>query len=329
MSVIVVEGRNITRDYHIGGTVFNAARVVHAVKGVRFAVERGKTLAIVGESGCGKSTTARLLLRLLTPDKGTLRFDGVDLGKARGRTLRALRAQLQVVPQHPLTSLNPRMTIGGSIEFNMRAHGVGRGDRQARVRELLARVGLPPAHADRFPHQLSGGQLQRVAIARALACEPKLLVLDEPTASLDVSVQAQVLNLLTELQRELGMAYVFISHDLSVVEHISDRVAVMYLGRVVEEATAAALYTNPMHPYSRALLSAVPGRGRTRIMLQGDPPSAVHIPSGCRFRTRCPDAVEACTTFDPPLVPARDAVTHHVACVHVKPALPGEALALA
>lgn len=292
---------------------------VRAVDDVDLRVEAGRTLGIVGESGCGKSTTARLLLRLLSPDRGTLTFAGEDLGGARGATLRAMRAQLQFVPQHPMLSLNPRMTIGGSIEFNMRAHGVARRDRERRVRDLLDRVGLPPAHADRYPHQLSGGQLQRVAIARALSTSPRLVICDEAVSALDKSVQAQVLNLLVELQQELGVAYVFISHDLSVVEHVSDRVAVMYLGRVIEEASTADLWTHPSHPYTRALLSATPGRDRTRIVLQGDPPSPVDLPSGCRFRTRCPDAVEACASFDPPLLPARHADGHHVACVHVKP----------
>ncbi len=292
---------------------------VRAVDGVDLKVDSGQTLGIVGESGCGKSTTARLLLRLLTPDRGELYFDGADLGRAKGRELRRLRADLQVVPQHPMTSLNPRMTIGSSIDFNMCAHGVGRGDRTKKIGSLLDRVGLPPAHADRYPHQLSGGQLQRVAIARALATSPKLVICDEPVSALDKSVQAQVLNLLVELQREMGMAYVFISHDLSVVEHISDRVAVMYLGRIVEEAPASDLWESPKHPYTQALLSATPGRDRARIVLEGDPPNAVDVPTGCRFRTRCPKVVEACETFDPPLEPVLDATHRQVACIHIKP----------
>jgi peptide/nickel transport system ATP-binding protein len=316
---VLLEARNLKKVFGNG---------VRAVDGVDLTVHAGETLGIVGESGCGKSTTARMLLRLLKSDRGgELRFDGHDLGRATGRELRRLRADLQVVPQHPMTSLNPRMTIGTSIGFNLSVHGVGRREREARVSELLDQVGLPSAHGDRYPHELSGGQLQRVAIARALSTRPKLIVCDEAVSALDKSVQAQVLNLLVEIQREMGLAYVFISHDLAVVEHVSDRVAVMYLGRVVEEGPARQLWANPLHPYTQALLSAMPGRDRARIDLQGDPPSPVDLPSGCRFRTRCPVAVEACATFDPPLIPARGFPAQQAACVHVKPLLPAEAVA--
>ena len=295
------------------------ANGVRAVDGVDITVFAGQTLGIVGESGCGKSTTARLLLRLLKPDRGELHFDGHDLGHARGRALRRLRAGLQVVPQHPLTSLNPRMSVGDSIAFNLRVQGFGRPARTARVRELLGQVGLPRSFENRYPHELSGGQLQRVAVARALATRPKLIICDEAVSALDKSVQAQVLNLLVDIQRETGVAYIFISHDLAVVEHISDRVAVMYLGRIVEEAPAEQLWREPLHPYTKALLSAAPGRDRQRVVLAGDPPSPVNLPVGCRFQPRCAQAVEACATFDPELVSARGHPHRMAACIQVKP----------
>jgi peptide/nickel transport system ATP-binding protein/oligopeptide transport system ATP-binding protein len=280
-------------------------------------VAAGETVGVVGESGCGKSTTAKLVLRLLERDGGDISFAGQNLGAIHGSTLRALRARLQVVPQNPQTSLNPRLRAGESVAFNLRAHGVPRNARPARVAELLDKVGLAPSYADRYPHELSGGQLQRVAIARALATDPSLVVCDEAVSALDKSIQAQILNLLGDLRDELGVAYLFISHDLAVVEHLSDRVVVMYLGRIVEEGTAEALYQSPQHPYTRALLSAVPGLGRERIMLRGDPPSPTSPPSGCRFRTRCPEAVDVCAEAEPPLVDI--GLGHRVACVHVRP----------
>jgi oligopeptide/dipeptide ABC transporter ATP-binding protein len=314
MSATLLEARGLRKVFGNG---------VHAVDDVDVVVGQGETVGIVGESGCGKSTTARLVLRLLPADRGAITFDGTDLGAARGAKLRALRAALQVVPQHPMTSLNPRLTIGSSLAFNLRAHGVGKAERSTRIAEMLERTGLPASFAARYPHELSGGQLQRVAIARALLTHPKLVVCDEAVSALDKSVQAQVLNLLVDLQRDLGVAFLFISHDLAVVEHLSDRVLVMYLGRVVEDAPAADLWANPLHPYTQALLAAVPGRHRELTVLPGDPPSPVDLPSGCRFRARCPVAIDACATFDPPLVPARDHPGHQVACVHVKPAQPG------
>jgi oligopeptide/dipeptide ABC transporter ATP-binding protein len=291
---------------------------VRAVSNVSLTVERGEILGVVGESGCGKSTTAKMLLGLLTPDAGEVIFDGVPLRGLSGARLRALRARLQVVPQNPQTSLNPRLTVRSSIEFNLRAHRVERARRRTIVTELLERVGLTASHAQRFPHELSGGQLQRVAIARALATSPELVICDEAVSALDKSVQAQVLNLLAGLQRDLGVAFLFISHDLGVVEHISDRVAVMYLGRVVEEAAAKDLWAQPRHPYTRALLSATPGRGQQRIVLSGDLPNPADPPSGCGFRTRCPEAVDACAQAWPPLTAVAE--EHAAACVHV-PAL--------
>jgi peptide/nickel transport system ATP-binding protein len=274
---------------------------VRAVNGVSLTVNRGETVGLVGESGCGKSTTAKMLLRLLDPDSGQLRFDGADILSVRGRKLRELRKNLQVVPQNPQTSLNPRMTVRQSIEFNLRAHGYPKSEWQSRIDGLLDRVGLTRVQGQAFPHELSGGQLQRAAIARALATEPALVICDEAVSALDKSVQAQVLNLLAELQADLGVAYLFISHDLAVVQHISDRVVVMYLGRVVEEAPAARLWQGPSHPYAATLLSASPNSGRERIVLHGDLPNPANPPSGCVFHTRCPVATDQCSIQVPEL----------------------------
>ncbi|MBO0851937.1 MAG: ABC transporter ATP-binding protein [Pseudonocardia sp.] len=288
---------------------------VRAVSDVSLAVRRGETLGVVGESGCGKSTTGKILLGLLRPDSGTVSFDGVSLAGLGRRALRALRARLQVVPQNPQTSLNPRLTVRASLEFNLRAHGVPKAERGPRVLRLLDRVGLTAVQSERFPHELSGGQLQRVAIARALATSPDLVVCDEAVSALDKSVQAQVLNLLADLQADTGVAFLFISHDLAVVEHISDRVAVMYLGRVVEVATAERLWVAPAHPYTAALLSATPGQGRERITLAGELPSPANPPSGCGFRTRCPVVKPVCATTWP--APREVAEGHTAACVHL------------
>jgi peptide/nickel transport system ATP-binding protein/oligopeptide transport system ATP-binding protein len=292
---------------------------VRAVQQVSLHVDPGETVGIVGESGCGKSTTAKLLLRLLRPDSGVVLFAGRDVNRMRGRELRELRRRLQVVPQNPQTSLNPRLTIEASLEFNLRTHGVDAPARRKRIADLLDRVGLDPSYARRYPHQMSGGQLQRAAIARAISTEPELVVCDEAVSALDKSVQAQVLNLLADLQRDLGMAYLFISHDLAVVEHIADRVAVMYLGRVVEEGPARTLWQSARHPYTMTLLSSALGTNRRRITLAGDLPSPADPPSGCGFRTRCPVATGECAQAWPPLT-VRD-TDHLVSCIHDRPHL--------
>ncbi|WTX00815.1 ABC transporter ATP-binding protein (plasmid) [Streptomycetaceae bacterium NBC_01309] len=304
MTAALLSATGLTKTYRGG---------VHAVREVSLSVARGETLGIVGESGCGKSTTAKMLLRLLDADSGTITFDGADVTKIRGRALRALRARIQVVPQDPRTSLNPRLRIADSVEFNLRAQGVPGAERAARVRESLGRVGISRSYDTAYPHELSGGQLQRVAIARALVSRPDLVICDEPVSSLDKSVQAQVLNLLAELQADLGVSYVFISHDLAVVEHVADRVAVMYFGRIVEEASAGDLWRSPRHPYTRALLaSSAPGADATAL-LQGDPPSPTAPPPGCSFHRRCPSADDGCTSRRPELSPT-DA-GHLVACL--------------
>ncbi|HUH11816.1 MAG TPA: oligopeptide/dipeptide ABC transporter ATP-binding protein [Longimicrobiales bacterium] len=317
----LVDVRRLAKHFPIrGGLLRRETGAVRAVDGVTFSVKRGETVGLVGESGSGKTTAGRTLLRLLEPTAGEARFDGRDIFSLDRGELRALRRRAQIVFQDPYGSLNPRMTVGDTLREVLKVHKLARGRAaEARVAELLRITGLSPQHANRYPHEFSGGQRQRVGIARALSVEPDFIVCDEPVSALDVSVQAQVLNLLQELQEKLGLAYLFIAHDLSVVEHVSDRVAVMYLGRIVELADADDLYLRPRHPYTRALLSAVPvpepGRARERIVLTGDVPSPLDPPSGCPFHPRCPHPKKdaECTRVVPPL--AEKAPAHFAACI--------------
>jgi peptide/nickel transport system ATP-binding protein/oligopeptide transport system ATP-binding protein len=306
----LVQVRGLVKHFPIRRGVLFQRKVgaVQAVDGLDFEVRRGETLGLVGETGCGKSTTARLITRLLEPTSGEIRFDGEDITGLKGARLKALRREMQMIFQDPYSSLNPRRTVGSAIAQPFAIHGLleSKSERRRAVQELMEMVGLNPEHYNRYPHEFSGGQRQRVGVARALALKPKLLIADEPVSALDVSIQAQVLNLLREMQRELGLTMIFIAHDLSVVRHMCDRVAVMYLGRIVEIGSGDALYGSPRHPYTGALLSAVPVADpslahRERTMLSGDVPSPANPPSACRFHTRCPKAQELCSREDPPL----------------------------
>jgi oligopeptide transport system ATP-binding protein len=293
---------------------------VRAVDGLSFSIRKGETMGLVGESGCGKSTTGRAILQLHRPTSGTVQFEGVELTRLKGEPLRKMRRQMQMIFQDPYASLNPRMTVGSIIGEPLDIHNLARGkEKQQRVEELLRVVGLNPYFANRYPHEFSGGQRQRIGIARALAVNPSFIVCDEPISALDVSIQAQIINLLEELQDEFGLTYLFIAHDLSVVRHISDRIAVMYLGKIVEVADRLELYENPLHPYTKALLSAVPipdptiERKRERIILTGDVPSPVAPPPGCRFHTRCPLADTICREQEPEF---REVTPGHWAACH-------------
>ena len=304
----LLEAEGLAKHYPMrrGLVVSRTVGTVRAVDGIGFSLARGETLALVGESGCGKSTTARLVLRLIEPTAGRVRFEGEDITRLEGAALRALRRRMQIVFQDPFASLNPRMTVGEIVEEPLVVHRIGDGAaRRARVAELLALVGLAPYHAGRYPHEFSGGQRQRIGIARALAVEPAVIVCDEPVSALDVSIQAQVVNLLKDLQARLGLSYLFIAHDLAVVKHVADRVAVMYLGRIVEIGIKAQVFANPRHPYTRVLLSAIPRPDRHRRLARqvegGDVPSPANIPPGCRFHTRCAYVVDRCRTEDPAL----------------------------
>jgi oligopeptide/dipeptide ABC transporter ATP-binding protein len=323
---VTVEANGKDELVRVGGLVKHfpvegSDDVVRAVDGVSFEIFRGETLGLVGESGCGKSTVGRCLLRLIEPTAGEIAFAGRDVVRMGKRELREIRREMQIVFQDPYASLNPRMKVGDIVAEPLVIHKIGDAkERRARAAELLGKVGLDPDYGNRYPHEFSGGQRQRIGVARTLALNPKLIVADEPVSALDVSVQAQVVNLFQDLQKEFGLTYLFISHGLAVVEHISTRVAVMYLGRIVEVADSIELYRLPLHPYTKALLSAIPvpdpKQKRSRIVLQGDVPTPINPPSGCRFRTRCPIAIDECARIDPEL---REVSTgHSVACLRVE-----------
>jgi oligopeptide/dipeptide ABC transporter ATP-binding protein len=307
MTEPLLEVRGLVKHFPIRRGAFGRVTgAVRAVDDISFSIAPGEVLGLVGESGCGKTTAGRCVLRLIEPTAGEVRFDGRDIRALPHGEMRALRRQMQIVFQDPYSSLNPRLTVGSMIEEALTIHRLARGvQARERVAELLTMVGLAPEHAGRYPHEFSGGQRQRIGIARALAVNPRLIVADEPVAALDVSIQAQIVNLLRDLQRRLGLTYLFIAHDLSVVEHLSDRVAVMYLGRIVEIAPVEEVYRTPRHPYTAALLSAIPVPDprlrRRRVILTGEMPNPAAPPSGCRFHTRCPIARPICSVEDPPL----------------------------
>lgn len=313
----LVEVRNLVKHFPIE----NSDDVVKAVDGVSFDIFSGETLGLVGESGCGKSTVGKCLLRLYEPSSGEVLFEGQNLVELPNKQMQLLRREMQIIFQDPYASLNPRLSILSTVSEPLKIHGIGsKTEQRQRTGELLSKVGLDPNYMNRYPHEFSGGQRQRIGIARALALNPKLIICDEPVSALDVSVQAQVVNLLQDLQAEFGLTYLFISHGLAVVEHISQRVAVMYLGKIVEIAEGRELYDNPLHPYTNALLSAIPvpdpKQKRERIVLRGDVPTPINPPSGCRFRTRCPWAIEDCARVVPELREIKP--NHFAACIRVE-----------
>ncbi len=318
---IILEARGLKRRFVTHKPLFGKPTEVRAVDGVDLQVRRGETLAIVGESGCGKSTLARLLVRLIEPSGGTVHYEGREIGALGDAAMRGLRRDLQFIFQDPFASLNPRMTVGALIEEPLRAHGIGdAAARRDQAAQMLTRVGLSPRHADRYPHEFSGGQRQRIGIARALACGPKVVIGDEPVSALDVSIQAQVVNLLEDLKQEFELTLIVIAHDLSVIRHMADRVAVMYLGQLVEIARTEDLFRAPRHPYTEALLAAIPlpqyGARKVKVSIEGDPPDPIAPPPGCRFHTRCPYAIAACQTDRPAL---RDLEPgHSVACLRAE-----------
>ena len=320
MSATLLEVRDLQMHFPVKEGVFQRARkVCRAVDGVSFTLRAGKTIGLVGESGCGKSTLGKSIVRLNRPTAGTIRFDGVDLAPLSTKQLKAHRRNLQMIFQDPVESLNARHMVGEMLSEPFLIHGIGDAAwRRRKVLELLDQVGLPAGAAERYPFEFSGGQRQRIGIARAIALEPRLIICDEPVSALDVSIQSQVLNLLLDLQREMGLSYLFIAHNLAVVKHVSDRVAIMYLGRIVELADADDVYRDPRHPYTRALISAIPEpnpqRVRERIVLSGDVPSPINPPSGCPFHTRCPHATERCRAEQPALREVAGRTGHTVAC---------------
>ena len=317
----LIEVEHLVKHFPVrGGVLMRTVAEVKAVEDVSFVVKHGETLGLVGESGCGKTTVGRMLVRLIDPTSGSIKFENRDIAKAEGAELKKLREEMQIIFQDPFSSLDPRTPVGDSIGEGLLIHGVRNSrERYQRVLEIMRKVGLEDYHYKRYPHEFSGGQRQRIGIARALVLRPKFLVCDEPVSALDVSIQSQVLNLLRQLQREFGLTYIFIAHNMSVVEHISDRVAVMYLGKLVELSDRVELYRNPQHPYTQALLSAIPLHNpkirRERIILKGDVPSPLNPPSGCRFHPRCPVAIDICSQEEPPLI---DLGGGHMCACHLR-----------